>query len=535
MHSKHWVEQKLFFVIELSKPFERSRFLDDSTKRKLTLGFTTQKGEVIETRVALSTVSIDGAKRNLMESRKPTFGQIRSAAEKQWNGYLSKIGIEGDNEQKTNFYTAMYHLFVQPNNIADTDGKYRGPDDKIHKSPDNAYFSTFSIWDTYRAAHPLYTILVPEKDREMVDSMLAHFDATGMLPIWTVWGQENFCMIGNHAVPIVTDAYFKGILKKDMAERAYAAIKQSLTRNCWAKYDWSLYDKYGYLPADLVTAESVSRTLESTTDDWCAARMAGALGKEEDRRFFTNRANFYKNLFDSTTQMMRGKNSDGSWVSPFDPLEFSPGGGITGNYTEGNAWQYFWHVQHDVDGLMRLVGGQAPFKQKLDTLFSLESTVRGEGSLSDISGMIGQYVHGNEPSHHVAYLYNHADAPWRTQELIPKILKSQYRNAPDGLCGNDDCGQMSAWYVFSSLGFYPVNPASGVFDIGVPSFRSATIRLDGKSFAIKAPGLSPANRYIKSASLNGKALNAYQITYAEIMKGGLLEFVMTDTPVNFAM
>ena len=535
VHSKHWVEQKLFFVIETSKPFETPRFLDEPAKRRLTLAFTTTKGEAIEARVALSTVSVEGAKRNLLESGKPAFDEAKAAARGKWNSYLSKIAIEGDTEQKTNFYTAMYHLFVQPNNIADADGQYRGPDDKIHQSSAKAYFSTLSLWDTYRAAHPLYTILVPDKDGEMVSSMLDHFDATGMLPIWTVWGQENFCMIGNHAVPIITDAYFKGILKKDQAEKAFAAIKQSLTTNCWPKYDWNLYDKHGYLPADLVKAESVSRTLESTTDDWCAAKMAKSLGKEADSAFFSKRADFYKNLYDSSTQMMRGRNSDGSWLTPFDPLEFSPGGGgIRGAYTEGNAWQYFWHVQHDIAGLMDLVGGKAPFGKKLDTLFSMESTVRGEGSLSDISGMIGQYVHGNEPSHHVAYLYNYADAPWRTQELIPEILKSQYRNAPDGLCGNDDCGQMSAWYVFSTLGFYPVNPASGVFDLGVPSFRSAAIQLNGKSFTIKAPNLSAANRYIKSANLNGEPLAAYQITYDDIMKGGLLEFEMTDTPVNFA-
>ncbi len=534
VHSKHWVEQKLFFVIETSKPFENPQFLDEPVKRRLTLGFKTTKGEVIEARVALSTVSVEGAKRNLLEADKLAFDEVKSAARGKWNEFLSKIAIEGDSEQKTNFYTAMYHLFVQPNNIADADGQYRGPDDKIHQSSAKAYFSTFSIWDTYRAAHPLYTIIAPDKDGEMVGSMLAHFDATGMLPIWTVWGQENFCMIGNHAVPVVTDAYFKGILNKDLAEKAYAAIKQSLTKNCWPKYDWQLYDKHGYLPADLVKAESVSRTLESTTDDWCAAKMAKALGKDADYTFFSNRANFYKNLYDPSTQLMRGKNSDGSWLTPFDPLEFSPGGGgIRGAYTEGNAWQYFWHVQHDIGGLMNLLGGKAPFGKKLDTLFSMESTVRGEGTLSDISGMIGQYVHGNEPSHHVAYLYNDVNAPWRTQELIPQILKSQYKNAPDGLCGNDDCGQMSAWYVFSTLGFYPVNPASGVFDLGVPSFQSATIRLKDKSFIIQAANLSATNRYIQSATLNGKPLATYQITYDDIMKGGLLEFEMTGNPTDF--
>ena len=532
-HSKHWVEKKLFFVIELNKPFENSRFLDGATKRRLALSFVTAKEEQIEARVAISTVSVDGAKRNLMESKNVGFEKIRTATREKWNDCLSKIAIEGDDEQKFNFYTSMYHLFVQPNNIADADGRYRGPDDKIHQSATKSYFSTFSIWDTYRAAHPLYTIIAPGKDAEMVDSMLGHFDATGMLPIWTVWGQDNYCMIGNHAVPIVTDAYFKGLLGKDQAQRAYTAIKQSLTKNSWEKYDWSIYDNYGYLPADLVKTESVSRTLEATTDDWCAAQMAKSLGKDDDYLFFSKRANFYKNLYDPSTRLMRPKNSDGSWLEPFDPLEFSTGGGKVGHYTEGNAWQYFWHVQHDIGGLIDLAGGKSLFRSKLDTLFSMESTVRGTGSLADISGMIGQYVHGNEPSHHVAYLYNYADAPWKTQELIPKILKSQYRNAPDGLCGNDDCGQMSAWYIFSTLGFYPVNPASGVFDIGVPSLSFASLKLNGKSFDIRAHHLSPANKYIRSAKLNGKPLATYQITYDEIMRGGLLEFEMTDSPVKF--
>ncbi|MEO5715471.1 MAG: GH92 family glycosyl hydrolase [Luteolibacter sp.] len=530
--SKQWVEKKLFFVIELSKPAGKSQFLDGATERRLSLSFDTTAGEVIEARVAISTVSVEGAKRNLNECGNVEFEKVRTAARQKWNDCLSKVAIEGDEEQKFNFYTSMYHLFVQPNNIADVDGRYRGPDDKIHQSATKSYFSTLSIWDTYRAAHPLYTILAPEKDGEIVDSMLAHFDATGMLPIWTLWGQDNFCMIGNHAVTIVADAYFKGILSKDKAEKAYAAIKQSLTKNSWEKYDWSIYDQYGYLPADLVKTESVSRTLESTTDDWCAARMAKALGKDDDYLFFSKRAGFYKNLYDPSSGLMRPKNSDGSWLEPFDPLEFSTGGGKVGHYTEGNAWQYSWHVQHDINGLIGLAGGKSQFRSKLDTLFSMESTVRGEGSVADISGMIGQYVHGNEPSHHVAYLYNYADTPWKTQELIPQILKSQYRNAPDGLCGNDDCGQMSAWYIFSTLGFYPVNPASGVFDIGVPSFASASIKLNGKSFDIKAHGLSPTNKYIKSVKLNGKPLAGYQISYAEIMQGGLLEFEMTGSQEN---
>jgi len=532
IHSTHWVERKMFFVIQFSKPFIASHLLD-STGRKILVNYSTRKGEVIEARVAISTVSIEGAKLNLSESEGKTFEAVKSEAVALWNSYLSKISIEGTTDQKANFYTSMYHLFVQPNNIADADGRYRGADDKIAVSPSKSYYSTFSIWDTYRAAHPLYSILLPEANGEMAMSMLQHFDAAGFLPIWTVWGQENLCMIGNHAVPVVVDAYFKGLIPKSEGERVYKAVKQSLTVKSWYKYDWEIYDKYGYFPADFDSWESVSRTLEATTDDWCAARLAKALGKKEDVVFFEKRAGYYKNLYDSSTNFMRGRNSDGSWLTPFNPTEVTPGGsGFKGVYTEANAWQYFWHVQHDIPGLIKLSGGAKRFENKLDSLFSMSSDIISEARAHDISGMMGQYVHGNEPSHHVAYLYNYAGAAWKTQEMIPQILKSQYQNRPDGLCGNDDCGQMSAWYIFSSLGFYPVNPASGIFDIGVPSFKHASITLNKAQFVINAPSLSEENRYIQSVKLNGHKIESYQLTYNEIMKGGILEFDMGKNPVK---
>jgi predicted alpha-1,2-mannosidase len=353
--------------------------------------------------------------------------------------------------------------------------------------------------------------------------MLAHFETKKMLPIWTLWGKDNFCMIGNHAVPIIVDAYKKGILKEADKERAYQAIKQSLTINSWQKYNWKIYDQYGYLPADTIFHESVSCTLEATTDDWCAAEMAKSLGYSNDAKFFYNRANFYQNLYDPSTRLFRPKLKSKEWATPFNAFQFSLGNKYDA-FTEGNAWQYFWHVQHDIHGLIDLVGGKQNFKLKLDSLFSLPSSKMNAGA--DISGMIGQYVHGNEPSHHITYLYNYAGFSYKTQELIPQILKSQYQNKPDGLCGNDDCGQMSAWLIFSSLGFYPVNPASGIFDIGVPAFKQATIKLSDKTFSISAPNLSEENKYIQSILLNGKIINNYQITYKEIMDGGILVFNM---------
>lgn len=521
--SSTWVQKKVFFIINFSKPFLKYEVLDSTLHRKFNLSYLTEKEECIEVRVAISTVSIDGAKRNLLEIKNRNFEAIKTQAKTQWNNYLSKIIIEGNTNQKINFYTSMYHLFVQPNNIADIDGYYRGADDKIHLSKTKAYYSTLSIWDTYRAAHPLYTILTPKKDGEMVNSILKHFDETGMLPIWTLWGKDNFCMIGNHAVPIVTDAYFKGLLSKADEKKAYLAIKQTLTKNSWFKYDWDVYNKYGYMPIDTNIRESVSRTLEATTDDWCAAQMAKAMGNQTDYLFFSNRANNYKNLYDKSTRLFRPKTITGEWLSPFNPLQYSAGL-KNDEYTEANAWQYFWHVQHDVKGLIELVGGKNNFKLKLDTLFSLSPDKNNAGF--DISGMIGQYVHGNEPSHHIAYLYNYANAHFKTQELIPKILKEKYQNKPDGLCGNDDCGQMSAWYIFSSLGFYPVNPASGVFDIGVPSFKKASLKVGSKIFLIEATNLSASNKYIQKITLNGKPITNYQITYKSIMQGGVLKFIM---------
>lgn len=524
VRAKQWVDRKYFFTVRFSKRIRSYRYLD-SAKRRIIVDLP-DAGPVI-LQVALSTVSTRGAAANLQELKGKSFEQAKTAAGLVWNRYLSKIKLEGTHQQKVNFYTSLYHLLLQPNNIADLDGKYRGADGRVHQSADHVYYSTLSLWDTYRAAHPLYTLLYPEKDGQIVGSILSHFKTTGTLPVWTLWGKENWCMIGNHSVPVIVDAYLKGIKGID-GEKAWQAIEQTLTKKGNPKYNWPMLMRHGFIPSDSVKDEAVSRSLEAAYDDWCAAQLAKALHKDKAYRYFSERAQFYRNLFDPVTHLMRGRYGDGSWRSPFDPLTITHEG-TGGDYTEGNAWQYTWSVQHDIPGLVKLMGGEVAFGKKLDSLFFVfPSKVYGSGTTVDVTGLIGQYAHGNEPSHHIAYLYNYAGKPWQTQELIPRILKEQYQATPDGLSGNDDCGQMSAWYIFSSLGFYPVNPANGKFDIGVPSFKSASIIIHGKLLKIIAPELSSNNRYVKSVKLNGKIVKDWQVAYNDLIKGGILEFTMTN-------
>ena len=432
-------------------------------------------------------------------------------------------------EEKINFYTSMYHLFTQPNNIADIDGKYRGADDKVYTSPTGVYYSTFSLWDTYRAAHPLYTILAPEKVDGMVQTMIDHYKVQGALPIWSLWGRENYCMIGNHAIPVIVDAYLKGF-KGFNTEDAYKAIKGS-SMVSHRNSDWEVYNKYGYYPYDITAVESVSRTLESCYDDYCVAQMAKALGRIDDYEYFNTRAGFYKNLLDPQTNLMRGKDSKGNWRTPFNPFLLSHAATSGGDYTEGNAWQYTWHVQHDVQGLIDLIGGKKNFVEKIDSLFFLDERIEGEGFVSDVTGLIGQYAHGNEPSHHIAYLYSYADRKDKTQAIIREIFDRFYLPKPDGLCGNDDCGQMSAWYLFSAMGFYPVNPIGGEYILGAPQIGEVILKLpNNKTFTIKAEGISKENKYVKSVMLNETPIEGISIHHNDIIRGGTLVFTMTNQP-----
>jgi len=534
IRSKRWVDKKIFFVLQTAKPFISASYADGDRKRQIILNFASEKGASVEMKVAVSAVSIEGARKNLSETAGKNFNAVLADAQNTWSTHLDKMTIEGNDAQKENFYTSMYHLAIQPNNIADIDGKYRAQDDQIYTSPTKTYYSTFSLWDTYRAAHPMYTILMPDRAGQMVQSMIGHFNAAGTLPVWTLFGKETWTMIGNHAVPVIADAMLKGIKGFDY-EQAYQTVKTTLTKNGNPKYDWSILNKYGYLPADLVKIESVSRTLEAAFDDWCAAQMAKKLNKTADYNFFIKRAGSYANVFDKKSGLMRGKKSDGSWVSPFDPLKISHAESSGGDFTEGNAWQYTWHVQQDVQGLIQLMGGEKAFTNKLDSLFNMDSKITGDGSTLDVTGLIGQYAHGNEPSHHITYLYTLAGEPWKTQELIPKIIKEQYKNAPDGLSGNDDCGQMSAWYLFSTLGFYPVNPASGQYVFGAPAFKKAVINLGGgKNFTVEAPEVSGKNIYVQKIELNGKQYFGNTISHAEIMAGGRLVFTMGSKPAALA-
>jgi len=516
-----WLQNRsYYFVIKFNKPFDNKNKLPRRNALekadRYTFDFNLNKDEKLMIKLSISANSIEGAKKNIdSELNDWNFDKTCKRANESWNNCLSKVDIVGNNDKKTMFYTSMYRMFIQPNEISDSGQK--------------PFYSTLSLWDTYRAAHPLYTIIAPQMVDGFVNSMLQQHDKQGFLPIWALWGDETYCMIGNHAVPVIVDAFLKGFKGFD-AERAYQAVKKSLTEN-HKNSEWDVYTKYGYYPYDIVNVESVSRTLESVYDDYCAAQFAKTLGKTEDYEYFTKRSNFYKNLFDPSTKLMRPKGSNGQWKTPFDRFALSHADTSGGDYTEGNAWQYTWHVQHDIPGLIKLMGGQEYFINKLDSLFKFEQMQTGTGFVSDVTGLIGQYAHGNEPSHHVAYLYALAGKPWRTQELVNKICKTKYINTVDGLCGNDDCGQMSAWYIFSCMGFYPVNPCGGEYVIGAPQLEKSTINLSGgKKFIVETINFSSTNIYVQSIELNGVEYTKNSILHQDIMKGGVLRFTMGPIP-----
>ena len=521
-----WVDQDYFFTLQFNRPVISAVDLpmgETEKGRRIVATFDLQPGEEVLMKIAMSTTGVEGAKAN-MAAEQPgwDFEGTRKQAKDEWNSYLSRIEMEGTPDEMTNFYTCFYHALIQPNEISDVDGKYRNAADSIVTATGGKFYSTFSLWDTYRAAHPFYTMIVPERVDGFVNSLIDQAEVQGFLPIWGLWGKENYCMIANHGVSVVAEAYAKGFKGFD-AERAFQAIKQTQTVSHKLKSNWEDYMKYGYFPTDLTAAESVSSTLESVYDDYAAADMARRMGKTEDAAYFSKRADFYKNLFDPTTKFMRPRKSDGTWKSPFDPTQAAHAESNGGDYTEGNAWQYTWHVQHDVPGLIALLGGEEAFTNKLDSLFAVELRTQ----LADVTGLIGNYAHGNEPSHHVTYLYTLAGKPERTQELIRQIFDTQYRPAPDGLCGNDDCGQMSAWYMFSAMGFYPVNPVSGEYVFGAPQMPKFVLHLqDGKTFTVLAEGLSKEHKYVESITLNGEPYTKNYITHEDIMKGGTLVYKM---------
>ena len=478
-------------------------------------------------KAAISTTDEAGAALNLAaEAPDWDFDRTASFAFRAWHRLLHAVDVDAPPNVRTSFYTALYHLYTQPNNLADVDGRYRDAagNVQVSRAPDKSYYSGFSLWDTFRAAHPLYTILVPEKVPAFVESMLSHYRAVGYLPVIPYFGRESFCMIGNHAVPVVVDAALKGFGGFDLDE-AFRAIDDSLSRTHAGKpkEDWGLYDSLGYYPFDRVKAESVSRTLECGTDDACAARLARRLGKADRAAFYERRAAYYRNLYDVQTGFFRARDSQGRWIEPFDPFQVGHEGNRPNPYTEGNAWQYRFHVLHDVPGMISLMGGKEAFVAKLDALFEEKGAAVGTDVVRDVSGLVGQYAQGNEQSHHVAYLYTCAGRPDKAAARIGEIFATQYHPTTDGLCGNDDCGQMSAWYVFAALGFYPVDPAGGVYVIGAPQVRRATIHLPGgRKLTMRADGFGAAGAYVRSATFNGRPLDDFSIRHADLMEGGEL-------------
>ncbi len=537
--SKEWAEdQQLYFVIRFSTPFEFSQIrTGDESQMIVDMGndkpglikginlkgsfnFRKLKNNQLQVKVGLSAVSVEGAIKNL-ESENPgwDFEKVREDAYHLWNKELTKIGVEGGTvNQLTTFYTSLYHCMVVPNVYSDVDGMYRAMDKKVYKAEGFNPYTVFSLWDTYRAWHPLMTIIDTKRTNDYINTFLSHYRYGGLLPVWELSANETYCMIGYHSVPVIVDAWMKNIRNFD-AKYAFEAMKHSSNLD---HHGLASYRKYGYIPGDK-DAESVSRTLEYSYDDWCIAQFAKQQGNEDDYKEYITRAQYYKNLFDPETKFMRPK-LNGGWKISFDPTE------VDNNFTEANSWQYSFYVPHDLKGLIKLHGGAEQFEAKLDELFSTSSSLSGRQQ-SDITGLIGQYAHGNEPSHHMAYLYNYVGKPQKTQKLVRKILDEMYSHKPDGLCGNEDCGQMSAWYVLSAMGLYQVCPGSNQYVIGSPLFGKAQINLEnGSKFIISAENNSKENIYIKEAYLNGNPIKRSWISHQEIMAGGELKLVMSSTP-----
>lgn len=527
-----WVNQPYWFALQFNRPVasvDNLPMAEGENGQRIVAGFDLDKGEQLIMKVALSTVSTDGAMANInAELPGWDFDAVTAEAHDEWRDLLSRVDMEGTDDQKKNLYTSLYHAYVQPNRISDVDGRYRNAADSVVEAAGGEFYSTFSLWDTYRAAHPLYTILNPERVDGFINSLIEQSEVHGYIPLWALWGRDTECMVGNHGVSVIAEAFRKGFKGFD-AERAYDAVRRTQTVSHGPKSPWDIYLKYGYFPSDLINTESVSSTLETTYDDYAAADMARRMGKTEDAEMFAARADYYKNLFDTTTLFMRPRLSDGTWKGPFNPSAVGHAESVGGDYTEGNAWQYTWHVQHDIPGLMDMFPDRETFVQRLDSLFTIELIT----DASDVTGLIGQYAHGNEPSHHVAYLYTMAGRPDRTEELIRQIFDTQYHPYPEGLCGNDDCGQMSAWYIFSAMGFYPVDPVSGNYIIGAPQMPRITIATpSGNDFTVIAENISDENKYVESVSLNGKPLDRNYLTHEEIVAGGELRFVMSPTPAS---
>lgn len=530
-------DQHIYFRTRFSKPFtsvqiDTTAIIKDGdhigTATIARFDFDTQKDEQIIVSTAISGVSTEGAAKNLLaEVPDDNFDKYRNLTRDNWNRQLSKIEIVSNNtDDKVNFYTALYHSMIAPTIYSDVDGTYYGPDKKTHKTDGWVNYSTFSLWDTFRAAHPLFTYTEPERANDMVKSFITFYEQNKRLPVWNFYGSETDMMIGYHAVPVIVDAYLKGITDVDPEKALEACIA---TANIDNYRGIGMYKKLGYVPyniADSYNAEnwSLSKTLEYAYDDYCIAKMAEKMGKKEIADEFYKRSLNYKNLYNPATSFMQPKDDKGNFIKNFSPDEYTP------HICESNGWQYFWSVQQDIDGLIALTGGKERFAQKLDSMFTYHPSADDELPIFS-TGMIGQYAHGNEPSHHVIYLYNAVEQPWKTQQYAAKVMHELYQNSPAGLCGNEDCGQMSAWYVFSAMGFYPVDPVSGKYEIGTPLFPEMQMHLsNGNTFTVLAPTVSKENIYIQAVKFDGKPYSKSYITHEQIMEGATLEFEMGNTP-----
>ena len=487
--------------------------------------YSTEEKEEILIKVAISYTGVEGARKNLEEIPDWDFDKVKNKAREAWNRELSRIEVEGDNEDKIKFYTALYHSFIHPNLFSDIDGKYIGTDDKLYLS-DHEHYTVFSLWDTFRSLHPLFVLVQPQRNLDMIRSLLDIYSQSGWLPRWHKGNRETNCMIGTHSDAVIADALAKDLKDFDL-EKAYSAIyKNAMIESKdfnQGRRGITEYKKLGYVPGDRFD-QSVSRTLEYAYDDFCIAQVAKVLSKEDDYDLFISRAQNYKNLYDPDLGFMRPKNRRGRWISD----DFDPTDAASPHYTEGNAWQWTFFAPQDPYGLINLLGGETKFVEKLNEFFTTEAPIKGP---PDVTGLIGQYAHGNEPSHHIAYLYGYARMPWKTQEIVRKILDTLYSTGVDGLCGNEDCGQMSAWYVFSSLGIYPFCPGTPVYILASPIWRKAIIHLPGgKDFVIEAIDTSKENIYVQEVYLNEEPLNRMWLWHSEIINGGTLTFQMGNKP-----
>lgn len=530
---KYWSNQQLFFAMQVSKPFQSVNVVTDDMiiedKRaegkniKALLNFETKQNEKVLIKVGISAVSIENALKNLSnEIPDWDFDEVLAKTQAEWRSKLSTIAVSAPEETKNIFYTAFYHSLLAPCLYNDVNGEYLGSDKKVHTTQDFSNYTVMSLWDTFRAQNPLLTLITPDKTNDIINSMLAQYDEYGLLPVWSLWSSETNCMIGYHSIPVIVDAYFKGIRGYNV-EKAYEAMKASAMQD---EFGVKELKQYGYIPYDKYN-KSVSTSLEYCYDDWCIAQIAKDLKRNDDYEYFMKRAATYKTYFDKEYKLMNGFSSKGKFRRPFDPFYSSYG---ECDWVEGNSWQYSFFVPHDVEGLIALHGDKNTFAEALDKLFSVPTDMSGHDVPIDITGLIGQYAHGNEPSHHVAYLYNYAGQPHKTQEKVHEIMTTLYTTQPDGLCGNEDCGQMSAWYVYSAMGFYPVNPAGGVYVFGKPMLDKADLKIGANTFTIEAHNLSKENIYIQSIKLNGEKYNKLYITHQDIVKGGKLEFEMGAQP-----